>query len=107
MWAIGVLDFGLSDDEFWGLDLDLFRRLAERKADIERRMDLRFGEVAATVANANRDPKKKKKPFRGDDFFPDVRKLARPIDREKVRGQLRALKAGLEDGARTGRIPTE
>ena len=36
----------------------------------EERGDLRAGIVASTVANANRDPKKQKKPFTAQDFMP-------------------------------------
>ncbi len=34
------------------------------------RGDLQAGIVAATVANANRDPKKQKRPFEAQDFMP-------------------------------------
>lgn len=37
----------------------------------EEREDLRAGIVASTIANANRDPKKRKKPFAPEDFIPD------------------------------------
>ena len=36
----------------------------------ETRADLRAGIVAATVANANRDAKKRKRPFGPEDFMP-------------------------------------
>lgn len=32
--------------------------------------DLRAGIVASTIANANRDPKKQRKPFKPQDFMP-------------------------------------
>ena len=32
--------------------------------------DLRAGIVASTIANANRDPKKQRKPFTAQDFMP-------------------------------------
>lgn len=107
MWAMGVLDFGLADEVFWGLDLRLFRCLAERKADIEYRTDLRFGEVVAIIANVNRDTKKRPKGYRAADFFPDPRQAVQMIDKGRVRAQHRALRAGLEDMARSGRLATE
>lgn len=37
------------------------------------RGDLNAGIVAATVANANRDPKKRKEPYRPQDFMPEFK----------------------------------
>ncbi len=36
----------------------------------EDRADLRAAIIAATVANANRDPKRQRRPFRVEDFMP-------------------------------------
>lgn len=36
----------------------------------EERADLRAGIIASTIANANRDPKHKPKPFAPSDFMP-------------------------------------
>jgi len=44
-----------------------FFRLEPWGTEVE---DLRAGIVAATVANANRDPKKQRKPYRPQDFMP-------------------------------------
>lgn len=35
----------------------------------ERRLDYRAGVVAAVIANANRDPKRRRKPYQPSDFF--------------------------------------
>lgn len=35
---------------------------------------LGFGIVAATIANCNRDPKKKPQPFKPEDFVPGIQK---------------------------------
>jgi hypothetical protein len=40
----------------------------------EERADLRAGIVAATIANVNRDAKRRKKPFRPQDFMPSFGK---------------------------------
>lgn len=37
----------------------------------EDRADLRAGIIASTIANANRDPDKRKKPFTPAEFMPD------------------------------------
>ncbi|MGE5589199.1 MAG: hypothetical protein ACM3ZA_01010 [Bacillota bacterium] len=36
----------------------------------QERADFRAGIIAATIANANRDPKKRKRPYRPQDFLP-------------------------------------
>lgn len=54
----------------------------------EERADLRAGIVAATIANANRDPKKHPKPFQTAEFMP-LREKHAPTDDElaaKLRG---------------------
>lgn len=54
------------------------------------------GIVAATIANVNRDPKKKPKPFEASDFVPGSyeRKKAQPIDAKKLKAQMRLAFAG-------------
>jgi len=41
----------------------------------EERADLRSGIVSSTIANANRDPKKKRKAFRPQDFMPSFEEV--------------------------------
>lgn len=36
----------------------------------QEKADFRAGVVAATIANVNRDPKKRKRPYRPQDFLP-------------------------------------
>lgn len=55
------------------------------------RADLRAGIVAATVANANRDPKKRREPFQPSDFMPFHEK-GDPTD-DQLAAKLRALGA--------------
>lgn len=63
-------------------------RFAEYYADYllepwgTEREDYRFGIVAATVANANRDPKKKPRPFTPDQFVLRVEAPERDDDEE-------------------------
>jgi hypothetical protein len=59
----------------------------------EWRADLRIGQLCALIANANRDPKKRRKPFAIDDFM-----LFDQIDRKRKRqGQTGNLDSGLHD----------
>lgn len=54
----------------------------------EERADLRAGIIAATIANANRDPKKQPKPFQPEAFMP-FREKREPTEDEllaKFRG---------------------
>jgi hypothetical protein len=44
----------------------------------EERADLRSAIVASTVANAHRDPKRRRKPFRPLDFMPRFDETKRP-----------------------------
>lgn len=37
----------------------------------EERADLRAGIVASTIANAQRDPKQRRQPYKPEDFMPD------------------------------------
>jgi flagellar basal body rod protein FlgC len=43
----------------------------------EERDDLRSGIVASTIANANRNPKKRRRPFRPKEFMPVTQKTQR------------------------------
>ena len=44
----------------------------------EERGDLRAGIVASTIANANRDPKKRRKAFTPADFMPKFEEKSKP-----------------------------
>lgn len=50
----------------------------------EERADIRSGIVASTIANANRDAKKRKKPFTVEDFMPRFGQPARPAKRQQT-----------------------
>jgi len=43
----------------------------------EERADLRSGIVASVIANVNRDPKKRRKPYSPEDFMPKPRQKER------------------------------
>jgi len=48
----------------------------------QERGDLRAGIVAATIANANRDAKKRKKPFKPQEFMPQFDKREQTVDEQ-------------------------
>lgn len=53
--------------------------------------DWRFGMLASVVANANRDPKKKRKPYEPQDFMP--RRDRQPSQEQTWEEQARILEA--------------
>ena len=83
MWSIGVYDYGLTDAEFWSMTPAQFYALGKRFDSDTKHQDLGFGIVSSVVANCNRDPKKKKKPFEPSDFMPkyeeEVKKSAEDL----------------------------
>lgn len=70
LWSVGRVDLGLSEDEFWGLTPLEFDTLLKRNNLKLEREDFRAGIIASTIANANRDPKKKPDPWTAADFMP-------------------------------------
>ncbi len=72
----------------------------------EERADLRSGIVASVIANANRDPKKRKQPFAPADFMPYATRPATdppPAETlaartERIRQRFTVLTGGLADG---------
>lgn len=73
------------------------------------REDLRAGIVASTIANANRDPKKRAKPFTPDQFMPQS---ADPAEDEEVDEEaeharrIDELMAGIGDETETFTVRT-
>lgn len=67
-----MIDFGLTDAQFWRLTPAQFSSLADRydqRYDQERRhLDFLAGIIAATIANVNRS--KSQKAFKPEDFMP-------------------------------------
>lgn len=50
-----------------------FNALSGRWRDEQKRLDSRVALIAALIANANRDPKRRKKPYAVEDFMPKER----------------------------------
>lgn len=71
MWSIAIYDFGLTEEQFWRLTFRQFYALSKRHNHDLVRWDHHFGVVASTIANCNRDPKKKRDAWEPKDFVPD------------------------------------
>lgn len=56
--------------------------------------DLRAGIIASTIANANRDPKKQRKPFQPSDFIPD--RIKPPVEEQSWEEQAKILQMWAE-----------
>jgi hypothetical protein len=56
------------------------------------------GIVAATIANVNRDAKKKPKPFEAIDFVPGAKRTTKKIDPKALKAQLQLAHAGMLAG---------
>lgn len=58
----------------------------------DERADVRSGIVAATIANANRDPKRKREPFTPRDFMPRFGKGQSPKTEQRWQDQLKVVR---------------
>lgn len=76
-------------------------------AEREKRLDLRAGVIAATVANVNRDKKKRPKPYIPADFFADLedKRPRRPQTPEEQRDAL--MRVARLSGAQVKRVSQE
>lgn len=72
LWTVGIVDLGLSEARFWDLTPREFRALADRRLELERAEDLRFGELATLVASLGGAKKSNGLPFGPADFFPSL-----------------------------------
>jgi len=59
----------------------------------EDRADLRSGIVASTIANVNRNPKKRRKAFTASEFMPDFEKERAPASPETLLAKVEMLNA--------------
>ena len=66
---MAFFDLGLSERDYNRMSLRTFIKILERKNLDEQRQDYRFAQIACILANANRDPKKKRKPYKVQDFM--------------------------------------
>ena len=86
---------------FWSLTLREFFGLAHRSEIQQEREDRRFALIATILANANRNPKKRARAFRLDDFMP---KKAGRVARQTPEQQRAVLAAAVltSNGTRRG-----
>ncbi len=70
MWSVGRFDLGLSDEEFWSLTLAEYDALVKRLQVKCKQDDARVAMICCILANVNRDPKKRSKPYEIKDFMP-------------------------------------
>lgn len=68
-------------------ELTEWMAFAELEPFGEERADLRAGIVASTVAEVNRNPKKRKQPFTPQDFLPTFKGGAGPDEKEEGEGE--------------------
>jgi hypothetical protein len=69
LWAIGVYDFGLTEDQFWALTPAQFSALSDRFDQHNMQLDFRAGIIASTMANTVRS--EKTPPFTPQMFMPN------------------------------------
>lgn len=69
LYASGVVDLGLSDEQFWRSTPRVLNALADRVGRRDRDAWRRSAMVCAVIANANRDPKKRRKAYTESDFI--------------------------------------
>ena len=65
-----------------------YNALTERDSRFHELQDYRAGLICAVIANANRNPKKKMRPFTPQDFMPTKRK---PMSDEQMFAQVQAI----------------
>lgn len=53
LWAVGKLDLGLTDEEFWGLTLVELNALCTTRRQLTKRDDLRAARICLTIAQTN------------------------------------------------------
>lgn len=56
--------------------------LVDRYYDEQQMWDRRFGRFCALLANINRDPKKRSKPYSEEDFIPQVERKEQPVEEQ-------------------------
>lgn len=75
MWSVARCDLGLSDEQFWRLTPRLWAALVARYEEQQDRDDWRCGQIAAIIANSNRNAKTRPQPFSVEEFM--LRKSSR------------------------------
>jgi len=63
-------NLNLSEAEYSDLTLAQFSALSEEHRRSQERQDFRAALICSVIANVNRDPKKRSKPYQPKDFMP-------------------------------------
>lgn len=86
---------GLTENDFWQLTLKELDALFKRNNKVQKRKRkeafYRSGIVASVIANCHRDPKKRKKAFKPEDFMPQDKK--EKGQKQNWKSQLKMIKA--------------
>ena len=102
MWAIGVLDLGLTSEQFWSMQPWMFDALLSRKQRATQETELLFGQLTSVVANYSMCAPKT--PISPAEFMPSEilkkieakRQGPTKKEREAINAQTRALFAALQ-----------
>lgn len=73
VYTTARVDLGLSPDEFWKMQPYLFFLMQDRLISRLETDDMRMAQILCTLCNINRNPKKKSKPYKVEEFLPDRR----------------------------------
>ena len=65
---------GMTPAQFWGSTLKEFEKQANAFSKLEKKRDSRAALICSVLAEVNRDRKKRKKPYKVEDFMPKERK---------------------------------
>jgi hypothetical protein len=88
LWAIGIYDLGLDDDQFWRLTIRQFNKLVERHKENKRAELFNSALICSVIANVNRG---KGKPFQPSDFMPKENKKKAKMTTEQMVEMLRMI----------------
>lgn len=85
----------LGEADFWRLTLAQFASLAERYETEQERDDYHSALICCVLAEINRDPKKRDKPFVPADFMARKKEQKEPLTGEQMKVQLEMINSAL------------
>jgi len=93
MWSFGRYCLRLSEKEFWSLTVAQFNSLAKEYSREQKALNYRAALVCSILAEANRNRKKRKKPYTPSDFMPKKKKAK--LTGEQMMEQIKAVNIAL------------
>lgn len=81
----------MAEEEFWGLTLRQFDALVRCNMMQQERLDYRAALVCSVIANVNRDPKKRPRPFTPRDFMTTAKMQKSRTERQTWEQQLKTV----------------